>query len=105
MLRSWRDVTVATIILLLSQLLQHIKPLSSQQNDFFCREIKGDASAEGIPVVVVLQGLSLSLTLSLNAPSAVTFLAKRLLLSIQDFQIPRKRKVWQKGAIVKGLIK
>ena len=66
MLRSWRDVTVATIILLLSQLLQHIKPLSSQQNDFFCREIKGDASAEGIPVVVVLQGLSLSLLLSLS---------------------------------------
>ena len=67
MLRSWRDVTVATIILLLSQRLQHIKPLSSRQNDFFFCEIKGDASAEGISVVVVLQGLSLSYTLSERA--------------------------------------
>ena len=67
MLRSWRDVTFATIILLLSQLLQHIKPLSHRQNDFFCREIKGDASAEEISVVVVIQGLSLSYTLSERA--------------------------------------
>ena len=80
MLRSWRDVTVATIILLLSQLLQHIKPLSSQQNDFFCREIKGDASAEGIPVVVVLQGLSLSLWLSLLLSLSYT-LSERALRS------------------------
>ena len=60
MLRSGRDVTVATIRLPLSQLLQHIKLLSPRQNDFFCREIKGDVLAEGISVVVGLQGLSLS---------------------------------------------
>ena len=42
------------------------------QNDFFCREVKRDASAEGISVErLVLQGLSL--TVSLNAPSALTF--------------------------------
>ena len=68
MLRSWRVVTVAAILLLLSQLLQHIKLLSPRQNDFrFCREIKGDASVEGISVVLVLQGLSLSYTLSERA--------------------------------------
>ena len=66
MLRSWRDVTVATILLLLSQLLQHIELLSPRQNDFFCREIKGDVFAEGISVVVVLQGL-LNYTLSERA--------------------------------------
>ena len=59
-LTSWRDVTVSTILLLLSQLLQHIKLLSPRQNDFnFGREIKQDASAEGISLVLVLQGLSL----------------------------------------------
>ena len=43
-----------------------------RQNDFFCREVKRDASAEGISVErLVLQGLSL--TVSLNAPSALTF--------------------------------
>ena len=60
-LTFWRDVTVATILLLLSQFLQHIKLISPRQNDFFSREIKGDASAEGILVVLVLvlQGPSL----------------------------------------------
>ena len=74
---------VATILLLLSQLLQHIKLLSPRQNDFFCREIKGDVFAEGISVVVVLQGLSLSYTLSERAlRTHLTFLATRLLLNI-----------------------
>ena len=50
---------VAAILLLLSQLLQHIKLLSPQQNDLFRPEIKGDVFAEGISVVLVLQGLSL----------------------------------------------
>ena len=71
-LTSWRDVKVSTILLLLSQLLQHIKLLSTRQNDFLSREIKREASAEGISVErLVLQGLSL--TVSLNAPSALTF--------------------------------
>ena len=61
---------VSTILLLLSQLLQHIKLLSPRQNYFFCLEIKGDVFAEGISVVVVLLR-SLSLTLSPNAPSAL----------------------------------
>ena len=43
-----------------------------RQNDFFCREVKRDTSAEGISVErLVLQGLSL--TVSLNALSALTF--------------------------------
>ena len=43
-----------------------------RHNDFFCRKVKRDASAEGISVErLVLQGLSL--TVSLNAPSALTF--------------------------------
>ena len=71
-LTSWRDVTVSTILPLLSQLLQHIKLLSPRPNDFFCCQVKRDASAEGISVErLVLQGLSL--TVFLNAPSALTF--------------------------------
>ena len=74
---------VATILLLLSQLLQHIKLLSLRQNNFFCLEIKGDVFAEGISVMVVLQGLSLSYTLSERAlRTHLTFLATRLLLNI-----------------------
>ena len=43
-----------------------------RQNDLFCREVKRNASAEGISVErLVLQGLSP--TVSLNAPSALTF--------------------------------
>ena len=74
---------VATILLLLSQLLQHIKLLSLRQNNFFCLEIKGVVFAEGISVVVVLQGLSLSYTLSERSlRTHLTFLATRLLLNI-----------------------
>ena len=69
-LTSWRDVKVSTILLLLSQLLQHVKRLSTRQNDFFSREIKREASAEGISVErLVLQGLSLTVSL----PFALTF--------------------------------
>ena len=77
-LTSWRDVTV------LERRYSHhyTSPAFStftahqtafpRQNDFFCREVKRDASAEGISVErLVLQGLFL--TLSLNAPSALTF--------------------------------
>ena len=64
---------VATILLLLSQLLQHIKLLSPRQNDFFCREIKGDVFAEGISVVVVLQGLSLLHSLRTRPPHSSEF--------------------------------
>ena len=77
-LTSWRDVTV------LERRYSHhyTSPAFStftahqtafpRQNDFFYREVKRDASAEGISVErFVLQGLSL--TLSLNAPSALTF--------------------------------
>ena len=76
---------VATILLLLSQLLQHIKLLSLRQNNFFCLEIKRDVFAEGISVVVVLQGLSLSLSYTLSERALrthLTFLATRLLLNI-----------------------
>ena len=77
-LTSWRDVKVSTILLLLSQLLQHVKRLSTRQNDFFSREIKREASAEGISVErLVLQGLSLTL-----ATLRIDFLATRLLLNI-----------------------
>ena len=51
-----------------------------RQNDFFCRQVKRDASAEGISVErLVLQGLSL--TVYLNAPLRTDFLATRLLLN------------------------
>ena len=77
-LTSWRDVKVSTILLLLSQLLQHVKRLSTRQNDFFSREIKREASAEGISVErLVLHGLSLTL-----ATLRIDFLATRLLLNI-----------------------
>ena len=77
-LTSWRDVKVSTILLLLSQLLQHVKRLSTRQNDFFSREIKREASAEEISVErLVLQGLSLTL-----ATLRIDFLATRLLLNI-----------------------
>ena len=77
-LTSWRDVKVSTILLLLSQLLQHVKRLSTRQNDFFSREIKREASVEGISVErLVLQGLSLTL-----ATLRIDFLATRLLLNI-----------------------
>ena len=53
-----------------------------RQNDFFCREVKRDASAEGISVErLVLQGLSVSYNLSERA-LRTDFLATRLLLNI-----------------------
>ena len=77
-LTSWRDITVLErrygrhyTSPALSTFTAHQTPFP-QQNDFFCRGVKRDASAKGISVErFVLQGLSL--TLSLNAPSALTF--------------------------------
>ena len=46
-LRSWRDVTVATILLLLSQLLQHIKLLSLNKMTSFAVELKGTPLLKG----------------------------------------------------------
>ena len=46
-LRSWRDVTVATILLLLSQLLQHIKLLSPNKMTSFAVELKGTPLLKG----------------------------------------------------------
>ena len=47
MLRSWRDVTVATILLLLSQLLQHIKLLSRDKMTSFAVKLKGTPLLKG----------------------------------------------------------
>ena len=46
-LGSWRDVTVATILLLLSQLLQHIKLLSLNKMTSFAVELKGTPLLKG----------------------------------------------------------
>ena len=77
-LTSWRDITVLErrygrhyTSPALSTFTAHQTPFP-QQNDFFCRGVKRDASAKGISVErFVLRDLSL--TLSLNAPSALTF--------------------------------
>ena len=71
-LTSWRDITVLERRYgRHSTFTAHQTPFP-QQNDFFCRGVKRDASAKGISVErFVLQDLSL--TLSLNAPSALTF--------------------------------
>ena len=71
MLRSWRCYGRHNTSPALSTFAAH-QTAFPRQNDFFCREVKRDASAEGISVErLVLQGLFL--TLALNAPSALTF--------------------------------
>ena len=47
MLRTWRDVTVATILLLLSQILQHIKLLSPDEMTSFAEKLKGTPLLKG----------------------------------------------------------
>ena len=46
-LTSWRDVTVSTILLLLSQLLQHIKLLSPDKMTSFAVTLKGTPLLKG----------------------------------------------------------
>ena len=46
-LTSWRDVTVSTILLLLSQLLQHIKLLSPDKMTSFAVKLKGTPLLKG----------------------------------------------------------
>ena len=46
-LTSWRDLTVSTILLLLSQLLQHIKLLSPDKMTSFVVKLKGTPLQKG----------------------------------------------------------